>query len=80
MIEELTPRRFAYLRLRDGLQNVPSFNYVATPEALEAEAKVMDAIKEYENGAPLSVVRDAFHVWKEIQIEQAKPRLLFDGM
>jgi hypothetical protein len=82
MIEELTPKKFAYLRLRDDLSKFilahPELSIrLYDPSVQEAEARVMDAIEEYENGAPLLVVSEAFQQWKHIQIEQSKPQTLF---
>jgi hypothetical protein len=76
-MSEMTHRHLAYLRILDGIQRLDSLDYHATPEALQAEARVMDAVKEYEAGKPLSIVRDAFRVWADIQTEQSKPRVLF---
>jgi hypothetical protein len=70
-------RNFAYLRLYDGVLRFDSLDYHATPEALQAESEVMDAIKEYEQGGELKKVREAFNVWKQIQTELATPRTLF---
>jgi hypothetical protein len=81
-VSELTHRRLAYLRLLDGWQKFAAehdidFSLSETSETLEAENKVAASIIEYENGSPLSTVRDAFNLWKEAWINKCKPQKLF---
>lgn len=83
MTQELTHRRLAYLRLLDGWQKFAtehkeiSFGLSDSPETLEAEKRVAEAVIEYENGAPLTIVRDAFNIWKQSWIVSSQPQTLF---
>jgi hypothetical protein len=79
----MTHRELAYKRLLDGWETLamahPEINF-GLPETFdtqEAENRVAVAVREYEQGAPLSVIRDAFALWKQAWIANSKPQNLF---
>jgi hypothetical protein len=82
-MSDLTHRKLAHLRILDDwatfAKGHPEINFGCSQTEADrsSEIQIADAIKEFENGASLLVVSQAFQKWKEIQVEQAKPQTLF---